>query len=145
MKRYAVAIFSDDVRHENTGKLIYVGTYTGSLIAPRFPLHMIKFCVSIQLYTPADEPISKAKLEIVHNDQQSFSIDIDVDTADLESVASSTGEAMNCIRMEFIAQNYIFNEPGYLKVNILADGVLVPCVGLDVKEGSSPPPPPFAE
>lgn len=145
MKRYAVAIFSDDIRREDNGKLMYIGMYTDAMMIPRFPFHMIKLCVSVQLYTPTAVPISKAKLEIIYNDQQSFAIDIDIDTADLQPVTSSTGELMHCIRMEFIAQNYVFNEPGYLKVNILADGDLVPCIGLDVKEGSAPPLPAAAE
>jgi len=138
MKRYAVAIFSDDIRREDTGKLIYVGTYNDVLIAQRFPLHMIKLCVTVLLYTPAAEPISKTKLEIVYNDQQSFAIDIDVDTADLTPITSSSGETMYCSRMEFVAQNYVFSEPGVMKVNIIADGELVPCVGLDVQQ--APPP-----
>jgi len=135
MRRYAVAIFSDDIRREETGKLIYIGTYNDVLFSQRFPLHMIKLCVTVLMYTPASEPISKAKLEIVFNEQQSFAIDIDVDTADLMAVTSSSGETMNCVRMEFVAQNYVFNEPGVLKVNIVADGELIPCVGLNIKQG----------
>lgn len=42
---YLHAIFCDDVRQETTGKMLYIGVYSGELISPAYPVILPKLAV----------------------------------------------------------------------------------------------------
>jgi hypothetical protein len=54
-------IFCDDIRHEITGKITYVGTYGTHLFTPQFPVTIPKLCCAI---TFREEPTSLDKVTI---------------------------------------------------------------------------------
>lgn len=62
---YLHAIFCDDVRQEVTGKMLYIGVYSGELIAPGYPVLLPKLAVVAHYAYPfedqADGSASKAQ------------------------------------------------------------------------------------
>ena len=52
---YLHAIFCDDVRQEVTGKMLYIGVYSGELIAPGYPVLLPRFAVVAHYAHPFDD------------------------------------------------------------------------------------------
>jgi hypothetical protein len=57
MTRFGYSIFCDDIRNEAGDKLSFIGCYNGVIFVPaEFPLVLPKFCVHIQIMSPATQP-----------------------------------------------------------------------------------------
>lgn len=67
--RHVETLFCDDIRHEINGKLSYIGVYSGELFVPAFPATLPKFCVSVKVVTPADEPLRSLTLRVLKDDE----------------------------------------------------------------------------
>jgi hypothetical protein len=57
--RFGYSIFCDDIRNEIGGKLSFIGCYNGIIfVPPEFPLVIPRFCVHLQIFSPAQTPYS---------------------------------------------------------------------------------------
>lgn len=55
--RYGYTIFCDDIRNEAGDKLTFVGCYNAVMfVAPKFPMVLPKFCVHLNVFSPATMP-----------------------------------------------------------------------------------------
>ena len=77
--RHVETLFCDDIRHEVNGKLSYIGVYAGTLLASAFPATLPKFCVSITILTPADEPLQALTLRLLKDEETFREIVLDAD------------------------------------------------------------------
>lgn len=51
---YGMTVFCDDIRHEITGQVNYIGCYQGAIFVPSFPISLPKFAFGIWLYEPKE-------------------------------------------------------------------------------------------
>ena len=59
MTRFGHSIFCDDIRNEVGGKLSFIGCYNGVIfVPPEFPLVIPRFCIHLQIFSPAQKPYS---------------------------------------------------------------------------------------
>ena len=68
MDRYLQTIWCDDIRHEMSGKISYIGVYSSILFVPSFPITLPKLCVSIMLATSVAKPFEKLNIRILRDD-----------------------------------------------------------------------------
>lgn len=69
MNRNVFTIFSDDVRHEIGGKISYIGTYSGKMFVPSFPITIPKLCLSLKITTASSKPFKKLKVRIYRDEE----------------------------------------------------------------------------
>jgi len=65
MDRQIQTVFCDDIRHELGGKLSYIGVYSGMLLVPTFPATLSKFCLAMNILTPADRSFAKLTVRLL--------------------------------------------------------------------------------
>ena len=61
-------IYCDDIRHEVSGKLSYIGVYSTSMIVASFPVTLPKLCVSVRIISPIQKPIESLTVRILEDD-----------------------------------------------------------------------------
>lgn len=61
-------IFCDDIRHESTGKVTFVGTYTSGILTAGFPTTLAKLGVAIRLRSSSDNLIETLAVRILFDD-----------------------------------------------------------------------------
>ena len=66
--RYADAIFCDDLRREESGKLIVVGMYGSSMVVSQAPSLLPSLTVFVRSKTPVDNPFEKFIVRILLDD-----------------------------------------------------------------------------
>ncbi len=70
-------IFCDDIRHEVSGKVSYIGVYSSELIVPSLPVILPKLCLSVKVVTPADRPLGALTMRVFKNEEVLQEIGID--------------------------------------------------------------------
>lgn len=82
MDRYAHALYCDDIRHEIGGKTSFIGAYRSDLVViGRPPAIRPQLCVGVWLASPMSDPIKRATIRILHdNDEVAL-----FETGDLEA------------------------------------------------------------
>ncbi|MCK9539845.1 DUF6941 family protein [Dokdonella sp.] len=70
MNRYAHAIFCDDIRHEDGGKLTLVGVYRNQMLLQAVPVILPRLCAVVDVVTPLARPFRKLVLEVTLGDLQ---------------------------------------------------------------------------
>jgi hypothetical protein len=68
MDRQIQTVFCDDIRHEVGGKLSYIGVYSGVLFVPTFPATLSKFCLAMNVLTPADRPFATLAVRLLKDE-----------------------------------------------------------------------------
>lgn len=69
MNRQVHTIFCDDIRHEVSGKLTYVGVYSGKMFVPAFPTTLPKLCLALNVVTASSNPFRKLILRVFKNEE----------------------------------------------------------------------------
>lgn len=94
MNRQVHTTFCDDIRHEVSGKLSYIGVYSGTMLIPTFPVTLPKLCLALNVVTAASNPFRKLILRIYKNDE--ILAEANVSEAELEKyVEPSHDDAEN--------------------------------------------------
>ncbi|VAX00378.1 hypothetical protein MNBD_GAMMA20-459 [hydrothermal vent metagenome] len=75
--RHIQTIFCDDIRHEVSGKVSYIGVYSSELIVPSLPVILPKLCLSVKVVTPADRPLGALTMRVFKNEEVLQEIGID--------------------------------------------------------------------
>lgn len=87
--RHVETTFCDDIRHEVSNKLSYIGVYSGNLYVQAFPVALPKLCVAIKVVTPRDKPLDSIRLRILKDDETFQEITVD------EGQLSASMESLN--------------------------------------------------
>ena len=64
MDRQVSTTFCDDIRQEIGGKLSYMGVYGADMFVGGFPITLPKFCASLRVTTPADQPFRTLRFRL---------------------------------------------------------------------------------
>jgi hypothetical protein len=75
--RHIETLFCDDIRHEVSGKLTFVGVYSSHLFVPKFPITLPKLCLAVKVISPGSQPLEALSLRIFRNDETLQKIDVD--------------------------------------------------------------------
>ena len=79
IERHVQTIFCDDIRHEVSNKLSYIGVYSGNLYVQKFPVALPKLCLAIKVITSRDKPLKSIKLRVLKDDETFKEIIVDED------------------------------------------------------------------
>ncbi|WP_425519150.1 DUF6941 family protein [Xanthomonas euroxanthea] len=87
--RYAHTIFCDDVRREDSGKLLIVGMYGSWIGVPSFPAYLPSLHMMVQINTPHDQPFKKLELKVILGDDELASMDMPCEAMEAELKANT--------------------------------------------------------
>lgn len=124
MNRYAHAIFCDDIRHEQGGKLTLVGVYSGALLVPSFPAVLPKLCLVLNVITPASQPFKKLKLRILRDTDTLAEGDVSAESLSSTAATSFKGVTIDdADRLHSVMAHFVFSQlkldgPGRIRVRI---------------------------
>ena len=65
--RFADTVFCDDVRKEDTGKLVMVGVYGARMLLPGFPALLPSLALLVRMRTPLTRPFKFLATEVLHD------------------------------------------------------------------------------
>jgi len=89
IERHVQTIFCDDIRQEVSGKISYIGVYSGVLFVKAFPATLPKLCIAVKVATPGDNPLKSLTLRVLKDDEQLQEIAVEEDqlasASDLDS------------------------------------------------------------
>ena len=118
---YLHATFCDDVRHEVTGKMVYVGVYSDSLIASEYPVLLPKMVVVAHYAYPFEDQTGENGSKV-----QSVSLFLDGDellALDQSGVATpppfdEEGRRVHLMTFMMVMTPFQLTRPGRLCVKI---------------------------
>jgi len=100
---------------EANGKSLYVGVYSGNLITPSLPAKLAQLFVAFSIRTAFDNPVKTVSLEIeVPGNKET--IKLGKTTLPEASVKPSPGKDTLTARSQFVLNDLVLTEPGYLRV-----------------------------
>ncbi len=131
MTRFGYSIFCDDIRNEAGGKLSFIGCYNGVIfVPPKFPLVIPRFCVHLQIFSPAQNPYSSITARCYTPSIETPIFEAPVETppeADQQALLAGLGKESSAPLYIVAATSLIFtplqiHEPGLLRVRAMIDG-----------------------
>jgi len=66
--RFADTVFCDQIRREDSGKLLFVGVYGSKLILPELPSLIPNLALFVRINTPLTSPFHSLVTEVAHDD-----------------------------------------------------------------------------
>ena len=76
--RFMFSIVCDDVRHEASGKLSYIGVYRDTLLVPSFPAVLPKLYFVLTVRTMADKPFKALTFKVLADDNELLRAEVDI-------------------------------------------------------------------
>jgi len=70
IERQVQTIFCDDIRHEISGKVSYIGVYSEKLLVERLPVILPKLCIAVKVLSSIDKPFKNLELNIYQGDDK---------------------------------------------------------------------------
>jgi hypothetical protein len=134
--RMANTLFFDDLRVENTGKLLLLGVYPDILYVPQFPATLdIKAMINVT--TPSSQPFIKMVIHGLYNDDVVARLDTDysnLETEDLSPAKSDHPDIVPVVRFSCMLRigPHIVNEPGALRIRVETESEVIPAGALYV-------------
>lgn len=101
LNRYLDATYCDDIRHENSGKMILIGIYSAVMYVASYPITLSKLCISIKAVTPADTPFQKLKVRIFRDDELLSEMTADSDKLNVPAISDEVFDDTN-IRVQSV-------------------------------------------
>ena len=135
MNRFAYSIFCDDIRHEVNNKSSYIGIIGNLMYIPTLPAVLPKLCVSVSANTPHDQPFESLKIKGTLGETVLFDVDLDEEQLKqmhnqaVNQIDDAKGLAMQAL---FVMSPLHIQEPGKIKISVIADGVDLECNGMQI-------------
>lgn len=63
-------IFCEDIRHEVSGQVTYVGVYTGAVTVPQFPFTLPKLAMAVHYRQPLDAPRENVRVFVYFGEDE---------------------------------------------------------------------------
>jgi hypothetical protein len=123
--------FCDDIRHEVTGKMTFVGVYNGQMIiGSELPAMIPQICANIELKLERNTEPFNVKIEVQKSDNSEplFSFEADFDPAQADAVIplplEDESDAFRYVKLGINApmQGIVITEPCTLKVRAYIRG-----------------------
>ncbi|WP_434569195.1 DUF6941 family protein [Pseudomonas sp. Z3-8] len=138
MSRKVFTLFSDDVRHEQGGKVSYMGVYTGRMFLPAFPTTLTKFCVTLRIHTPFNKPFKKLIVKIYKDNEEIAQGEMPSDELSRHAMKSEVGGKevgkITTINMGFIFSPFEIDGPCFIKVRVENEGTELKGIGLRIMQ-----------
>lgn len=111
-------IFCDDIRHESSGKITLVGTYTSGILTSGFPITLPKLGVAIRIRSSSENLIKTLAVKILFEDE------VLKDWAPPEDDPPLTDPEGDVVRTQcyFVLSPIQIEEAGRLKVQVTING-----------------------
>jgi hypothetical protein len=142
--RHVETLFCDDIRHEVSGKISFIGVYSGGLFVPAFPVTLPKLCLSVKIVTRVDKPLQELNLRVLRDDEPLQEIVLDEEQLAAASVSAvemteeQQKEQVQIAQFMLVFSPIQFNKPCTLRVLVQTeDGEMR---GMDLKVDQAPPP-----
>lgn len=144
--RAAHAIFCDDLRHEDSGKLLIIGMYGDEMGVPAFPLQLPVLTILVSASTPADEPFKSLEVKVYFGEEQIASRVAPPETIAQLSAASAEsvtqlmapsprgGHVANRWRVNVQLAPFLVSGPGVLRVRVITEAEEIPAGGLGIRQ-----------
>ena len=134
--RHCEAIYCDDVRQEVSGKLTFVGVYSGNMIVVRTPTALPKLCVFVKIITPIGEPLGTHTVQVLHDDKVIGELRNDGSTLERDT----PNDATHAIRSVVITVSpFEVTDEGQVKVRVvLEDGSELAAPALRIEVAAPP-------
>lgn len=144
INRYIDATYCDDIRHENSGKMILIGVYSSIMYVPSYPVVLPKLCISIKAVTPASTPFEKLIMRIYRDDELLFEVSADADklVAELDIDVETDASNIRIHAMQFLAALTPFKLTNdcVIRVKAETEGEELRCPALRVEQVQPPVP-----
>ena len=115
MERHATSIICEDIRTEDSGKLILSGVYTGQIVVPEFPANIGKLNFIVKLRSSIKDRHTKFQIRVDLG--QSGSIEGPVMTVAAGSVPENVDNLVYFETQAIVSsENITFSEPGTISV-----------------------------
>ena len=145
--RAAHAIFCDDLRHEDSGKLLIIGMYGDEMGVPAFPLQLPMFTILVSVSTPADEPFRSLEVKVYLGEEQIASREapseaIEQLSAAIGKVSGSGpmtasppgGYVTSRWRVNVQLAPFVVSGPGVLRVRVVTESEEISAGGLNIRQ-----------
>ena len=149
IERHVQTIFCDDIRHEVSNKLSYIGAYSGELYVQSLPVSLPKLCLAIKVITPKEKPLDSLTLRVLKDDEvlQEIVVDEDQLAKAVDSLNSSRddGQLQRVQMAQFLLvfSPMQLNEPCTLRVRVRVGDEELRGLGLEINQipqGKDEPP-----
>lgn len=140
MTRYTYSIICEDVRQELSGKSSLMGVFPGVMFFPRFPAMIQGMCILINVVTPADQPFKNVSIRGSHSGEDLFFMTMDEEVMERHSNSTTKMPKKRFDKIQAMAKlsHVLFEAPGTLEIEVIADGVLIPGPGFTVMQSDEP-------
>ena len=112
--RFMFSIVCDDVRHEASGKLSYIGVYRDTILVPSFPAILPKLYFVLTVRTIAEKPFKALTFKVLADDAELLRAD--VDTAQVRGDSEAGTDHWLSATMICGMQGAQFQKPTILKL-----------------------------
>lgn len=121
--RFAWVVYCDDIRHEISNKLSFIGVYASIMYVPHFPIAIPRLCIAVTVLNSSANPFKRLKFKILMDDAVIAEGGLDeAQVSAASKAAPNMTEADNDIRHMFGAQFELsplqVNAPTKIKVRI---------------------------
>jgi hypothetical protein len=129
--RYGYTIFCDDIRNEPGDKLTFVGCYNAVMfVPPKFPLVLPKFCVHLNVFSPATMPYETVRARCYVPGDRDPIADESIEVPSLQdqrALLASLPKNINAPPFIVVSASLVFQpleiaEPGMIDVRVLING-----------------------
>jgi len=134
MNRFAYSIFCDDIRYEVNNKCSFIGIIGTLMYVPSFPAVLPKLCVSVTASTPRDKPFKSLQFKGCFGETVLFDANLEEEQLNqMHQSAAQVDEAKGLFAQAmFVLSPFHIQEPGKIKITVLADGEDLECSGIQI-------------
>ncbi|WP_202370376.1 DUF6941 family protein [Pseudomonas sp. MWU318] len=135
MNRFAYSIFCDDIRYEVNNKSSYIGIMGNLMYIPTFPAVLPKLCVSVTANTTHDNPFKALQFKGTLGETVLFDVALEKEQLEQmhEQAANQIDDAKGLsAQAMFVLSPLHIQEPGKIKISVIADGVDLECNGMQI-------------
>lgn len=118
-ERGAYSIYCEDVRHEHTGKSIYIGVYADTLFVEEFPAILPRLSIVTTAWTVRGRPFEKLVFRVLLDDEVITQDEFDTAAANekLKTLPSYPSARMRVFKIVNLVP-FVIEKPGVLRVRV---------------------------
>lgn len=143
MNQFIQATYCDDIRHEEGGKLSFIGVYHGFLFTNQFPLRLPKFAIYLTLATPLECPFEEGYIRLYKDEGvlRENALDSKIISKSTEAIndlpEDEIGDRLMVLNAIYTFAPFEIMEPCLLRVRYETDNTTVRGLGLKIDYASS--------
>ncbi|MBA1146399.1 hypothetical protein H0Z60_04935 [Ectothiorhodospiraceae bacterium WFHF3C12] len=137
--RHAYTFFCDDVRREDSGKLLFIGVYGAAMYVESFPFDIRGLAFVISVVTPVSRPFKQLGLQVLRDDEELVSTEFkEEQLAQMaeQAEAANDGSPDRVTKLQIILHSppIHFEGPGHIRVRVVTEDGTIPAGALRVEQ-----------